>query len=295
MKKNLISDYDDRQYMVQNDYELYYYRDTGPVKRTGLHTHTNHEFYFFIDGNVEVKIGQKNYTMSYGDIFFVPPNTSHGVFVKNFDIPYRRFDMWISEPFFNLLVEEYPDLNYFPDLAIKEECYLIHAERTAFSLILNRLYSIIEEQQGSRFGRDARILLLIADLGLTINRLAYEQFNRQQIPLQDSLYNNICAYIDNNIDEELSLDRIADHFFLSKYYLSHVFKENIGISIHKYITKRRLILCHDEIVAGIPASLVCHQHGFDDYSSFYRAFKKEYGMSPNTLAQRARLDIAGTR
>ncbi len=293
MKKNLTTDYDDRQYMISEDFELYYYRDTGPVKRTGLHSHPYYEFYFFLEGNVELSISRNNYRLSYGDIFFVPPNTAHGVFVKDFDVPYRRFDLWLSVPFFNHMIEVSPDLNYFPELIKKESCYLIHTERTAFSLILNRLYSIIEEQKGNRFGKDTRILILISDLGLTVNRLAYEQFNKPIPERQDSLYKNICTYIDNNIDEELTLDRIANHFFLSKYYLSHVFKDNIGISIHRYITKRRLTMCHDAIIAGIPASQVCQLHGFDDYSSFYRAFKKEYGLSPKALSKQARLDIAG--
>ena len=295
MKKNLTTNYDDRQYMISEDFELFYYRDTNPVKRTGLHSHPYYEFYFFLEGNVELSIRQKNYSLSYGDIFFIPPNTTHGVFVKNFDVPYRRFDLWLSIPFYNRLVEVCPDLSYYPDLVMKENCHLIHTERTAFSLVLNRLYSIIEEQKGNRFGRDSRILILISDLGLTINRLAYEQINKPLPSQQDSLYKNICTYIDNNIDEVLTLDRIADHFFLSKYYLSHVFKDNIGISIHKYITKRRLTMCHDEIIAGVPASSVCQQHGFDDYSSFYRAFKKEYGISPKALAQQAKLEIAGIR
>ncbi|MBR5359423.1 MAG: cupin domain-containing protein, partial [Lachnospiraceae bacterium] len=232
MKKNLSTSYDDRQYMTSGDYELYYYRDTEAVKRTGLHTHPYYEFYFFLEGNAEAQVQKEHYILSYGDIFIVPPNTTHGVFIKNFDVPYRRFDLWISVPFYERLVAICPDLTYFTDAARKENRHLIHTEKTSFNLILNRLYSIIEEKQSLRFGRDTRILLLISDLGLTVNRLAYEQFNRHPA-VQDSLYRSVCAYIDNNIDSDLSLDVIAGHFFLSKYYLSHVFKNNIGISIHQ--------------------------------------------------------------
>ena len=295
MKKNLSTNYDDRQYMISEDFELYYYHDTKEVKRTGLHTHPYYELYFFLEGNAEAQIQKEHCILSYGDIFIVPPNTTHGVFIKDFNVPYRRFDLWMSIPFYERMVAVNPDLTYFPDQAQTENRHIIHTERTAFNLILSRLYSIIEEENGNRFGKDTRLKILISDLGLVVNRLAYEQFNRSASVQQYSLYQNICTYIDNNIDEDLQLDRLAEHFFLSKYYLAHVFKDNIGISIHSYITKRRLTLCRDGLVGGTPASQVYRQYGFEDYSSFYRAFKKEYGMSPQALVKQAKLGIAGTR
>lgn len=292
MKKNLTTSYDDRQYMVSEDFELYYYHDTREVKRTGLHTHPYYEFYFFLEGNVEAQIQKEHYILSYGDIMIVPPDTTHGVFVKSFDVPYRRFDLWISVPFYERLVSISSDFAYCTGLAARENEHIIHTESTAFNLILSRLYNIIEEEKGRRFGRDMRLMILISDLGLSINRLAYEQFNKSSVQ-PDSLYQNICDYIDNNIDEDLPLDRIAEHFFLSKYYLSHVFKDNIGISIHQYITKRRLMLCRDALIGGTPASQVYQQYGFDEYSSFYRAFRKEFGMSPKALAKQSALGMAG--
>ena len=288
MKKNLITSYDDRQYMISKDYELYYYRDTGPVKRTGLHTHQNYEFYFFLEGNVEARIRKERYDLTYGDILIIPPGTTHGLFVRDFDVPYRRFDLWISIPFYERLLSMSRDYNYFPDIARRGNRYIIHTERIAFNRLLSMLYDIIEEEKSNRFGRDTQLMILLSDLGLAINRLAYEQYEGTEAGHQDSLYRNICTYIDNNIDEKLSLDDIAEHFFLSKYYLSHVFKDNIGISIHSYISKRRLKLCRDAIVGGNAVSQVYNRFGYDDYSSFYRAFKKEYGISPRALVKQSR-------
>ena len=291
MKKNLTTAYDDRQYMISPEYELFYYQDTRAVKRTGMHTHSNYEYYFFLEGNVEARVNNEHYILSYGDILVVPPGIPHGLFVKNFDVPYRRFDMWISVPFYEKLLTLSENFSYFPNLASKEQQYVIHTDRISFNRVLSRLYNIIEEEKGDRFGRETQLKILISDLGLLLNRLAYESFNKQGIVENDTLYQNICTYIDNNIDEKLTLDSISEHFFLSKYYLSHVFKDNIGISIHQYISKRRLKLCHDEIISGIPVSMIYRQYGFEDYSSFYRAFRKEYGVSPKTLLQQARLDI----
>ncbi|MBQ8947479.1 MAG: helix-turn-helix transcriptional regulator [Lachnospiraceae bacterium] len=291
MREKLTSNYDDRQYMGAGDFELYYYQDTGQNKRTGLHSHPYYEFYFFIEGHAEAQVKKEHYMLSYGDILIVPPKTSHGIFVKDFDIPYRRFDLWVSTSMFNRLLGISHDYSYVIDEAVTENRHVIHTDRITFNSVLSKLFFIIEEEKGNRFGRNTQLQISVADLILTINRLASEQFSPHKVT-KDALYQNICDYIEHNIDGNLSLDNIADHFFLSKYYISHVFKDNIGISIHQYIAKKRLQLCHDAIMGGEPISQVYNTYGFDDYSSFYRAFKKEYSMSPRKLVAQSKMDTS---
>ena len=68
---------------------------------------------------------------------------------------------------------------------------------------------------------------------------------------------------------------------MSKYYISHLFQENTGLSVHQYITKRRLSACADAMQSGQHINEIYTQLGFLNYSSFYRAFIKEYGCSPS--------------
>ncbi|MCR5419422.1 MAG: cupin domain-containing protein [Lachnospiraceae bacterium] len=154
MKKQLISNYDDRQYMLSEDFELYYYQDKKAVKRTGLHSHPYYEFYFFLEGNIEAQIHNDCYILSYGDILVIPPYTTHGIFVKNFNIPYRRFDLWINTEFYEKLSKTSSDFTYFIDLARNENCYILHTEPISFNSILSKLYILFRKKKET--GLDVR-------------------------------------------------------------------------------------------------------------------------------------------
>jgi len=138
----------------------------------------------------------------------------------------------------------------------------------------------MEEIHAERYGKEARIFINICDLLLHLNRMAYEKNNPGKIKEDQNLYRNILQYIDDHLEQDLSLEYLAGEFYVSKYHIAHIFKENTGISIHQYIMKKRLAACQDAILGNISISRAYLMFGFKDYSSFYRAFKKEFGISP---------------
>ena len=111
-------------------------------------------------------------------------------------------------------------------------------DRITFNAIQSKLLRLIEEVRSDRFGRDAQIPLYVNDLLLYLNRLVYERLHPQKSRTEESLYQNVAAYIEEHLDEDLSLEKLAGEFFVSKYHIAHVFKDNLGLSIHQYITKK---------------------------------------------------------
>lgn len=280
MKKHeLQTAFSTRQYMVSKDFEIYYYSDTNiaPVK---AHEHNYYEFYFFIEGSVSLCINSDIFSLKQGDIIIIPPRTSHYPIISPQSGAYRRFVLWVSIDYINQLTSASVDYAYiFQRISVNKE-YIFHTSFTEFNSIQSYIFNLIEEIKNERFGKSAQISLLINGLLLYINRLLYNR-NVNNSNNQRELYLRICDYIENNLENDISLKAISDEFFLSKYYISHHFKENMGISIHKYITKKRLEACRSAFLSGLKISEACKLFGFYDYSAFYRAFKKEYGISPS--------------
>lgn len=279
MKKNLQTAFSTRQYMISRDFEIYYYNDHN-LSKVDLHSHDYYEFYFFLEGEVSIQIDKNIYPIQYGDIMLVPPHIKHKPLIHSLDVPYRRFVFWISEEYCNHLLQLSLDYVYLMQYVQVSKQYIFHNDRITFNGIQSKLLRLIEEMQSERFGRSAQIPLCVNDLILHLNRLVYERSNPKQSSAEASLYQNVLTYIEEHLDDHLSLDAIAGEFYVSKYHIAHVFKENLGLSIHQYITKKRLSMCRQAIRGKMSITEAYQTFGFGDYSSFYRAFKKEYGISP---------------
>lgn len=279
MRKNLESTFNTRQYMVSQDFEIYYYNDLKHPE-VSLHSHDYYEFYFFLEGDVSIQIGKEVHSIKPGDILLMPPKISHRPIFHSENVPYRRFVFWISEDYCKYLKELSSDYVYLIDYVRKSKDYIFHNDPISFNTVHSKIVRLLEEIHSQRFGRDTQVRLCVNDLIFYLNRLAYEQNEPARITGELDLYQKLLEYIEDHLDEDLSLESIASEFYVSKYHIAHIFKDRLGMSIHQYITKKRLSLCKEAILGAASITEVYQSFGFSDYSSFFRAFKKEFGMSP---------------
>ena len=279
MKKYLQMPFSTRESMLSKDFELFYYNDKHitPLKS---HHHNYYEFYFFLGGAVSITIKENVYPLQKGDMILLPPGVTHHIKILNPDISYQRFVFWITDDFAKELQTLSSDYVYLFQYAKTNQQYIFHFDTITFNTIHSKLFILSDELHFNHFGKETKISLAVKDLILHLNRTVYEMINPPVSIEQSGLYEKLIDYINQHIEEDLSLEQLAKLFFVNKYHIAHLFKEKNGLPVHQYIIKKRLTLCKEALLNNEEITEICLLCGFSDYSSFYRAFKKEYGLSP---------------
>lgn len=267
-----------KHYMKSSDFELDHHRDvTYPAVEP--HYHEFYELLYFISGHVDYIIGDEIYHLQNDDLLIIPPNVMHNPIFTDFKVPYERYVLWISLPTLQQLASVDSDLSYF--LTIKGlRNYLLRRQNTAWGNFRTIFTSLEEALAVQRPMWHAQVKAFILHLLVEYNVALMEGTGSAQSGVRDNPLTDILFYIQNHITGDLSLDTIASAFLMDKYNLAHMFKDKMGISYYQYVLQQRLLLGKNMILEGQPANKACYACGFNDYSSFFRAFKKEYEVSP---------------
>ena len=116
-----------------------------------------------------------------------------------------------------------------------------------------------------------------------INRIFLEKqyINDRKSYSSDSQVEELLRHINRHLNEDLSIDSLADRFFFSKYHMMRKFKEETGYTIHNYIVNKRLLMARSLISQNVPVIKAAAQSGFKDYTTFVRAYKKQFGAPPS--------------
>ncbi|MGN0243622.1 MAG: helix-turn-helix domain-containing protein [Lachnospiraceae bacterium] len=117
--------------------------------------------------------------------------------------------------------------------------------------------------------------------------LSKKRMDGYTAPKYNDEVQKIKQYIDAHLSEPLRQDDLCKALYISKSRLNQVFKKYMGITVCEYIQKKRLMMAKDKILKGdfgdkeslMKISLEC---GFTTYSSFYRAYLKEFGHTPQS-------------
>ena len=246
------------------------------------HTHTNYEIYYFLDGEITYFVEGNHYTAMPHDIFITNHKELHSPLV-NLDKSYTRRFIQFESDFVMPLSELDCHL-----LAPLDNRPLGHLNKIDHSYVkdygIDQLFDRLEALSISPDKyTDFESRLVLNHILLQIKRIFDSHIDDFSYHHTDEKIYSIIKHINENISHNLLVEDIAEHFFMNKYYLSHFFKKNTGFSIKEYITSKRIMLAKNLISKGIPITSACYDVGFNDYSSFYKAFIKLEHKSPKTF------------
>ncbi len=276
--------FDTRQKMRRPDFELQYKRDCY-LNKVDLHHHDFYEIYFLLSGDVTYTIESKLYKVAPGDILLISPRELHQLHIKAEREVYERYVLWVDPRAIRRLSTCRTDLMLCLDPSCPRYRNQLHMTPEDQRRIYELVGKLHAELQEGGFGGELMPECLLTQLLVEINRVAQKSAPEETETRGAQVVSEVVDYIGAHYGEALTLEALADKFYVSKYHLSHEFARVVGTSVHRYLTKKRLLIARQLMAQGMPPSRVWSEVGFGDYTGFYRAFKSEYGLTPREYAR----------
>ncbi len=291
--QGLINQFSYRQYMEGNTMEFFHYKGDLSYGRVKPHTHTHYEFYFFLAGDAFYTVGNKRFHLEPGDFLIIEPEKLHFpeiAFSKGTNRPYERVVIWVSPDYLKELEAVSQTMQSIMQSVAKNGSCHYRPGAEARQRIVSILEEMTHEQEEQGTDYEFYMGTLFSQLLIQINRILHTRKTVQKNSPTRNLYSEVVRYIHNNIEKPLSLDDLASEFYVSRSYISRVFREHLDISVHQYVLRLKLDRALDNIAGGASLSEAAMNYGFENYSTFYRLCRKEFNLSPRQLVNRIHAD-----
>lgn len=276
--KNKIS-LDSIQRMSEISY-FFIQADRGELYVPGQSYEMNHYRIIYCQSNcgTEVIADGIHYYLTRGDILVLLPHTPHVVvnYGRNGGDSYVGYVVTVGEEYMEQLLRM-TDLIHADYIG---KNVLIQTRGTLWERIDSLFLVSLEEQEVKASGWEVALMGNSMMLLIQIARVATMDPTAGSRVEKRELLGSILSYVENNLGEKITLEDVANRFFVSASTVTHMFSKKMNISFYKYVTQRRLWQAKNLIKEGLPMEKIAVRVGFNDYSAFYRAFKQEFGISP---------------
>ncbi len=241
------------------------------------HVHDKFEIFYLLSGNVNYIVEGNIYPMRAGDVMLTDRAEAHKVEVGS-DQPYERFSIQFHAELLEKIDPQGVLLRPFRE---RELGSANHYPASIFSKDSVRL----SYEQISSDVPDERKRLLIINTIFTIMCQICNRFETSltstQTRIPNTVSQQIICYVNAHMFEPITLNSIAQAFYLSQSQLARIFKNSAGFSVGEYIRTKRLIAARERIREGEAPTTAFSACGFRDYSSFYRAYTAHFGYPPS--------------
>lgn len=269
-----MSDYRKKGFLTE-DYRLFHLRSDGGLQPE-FHYHEFCKILLLLSGSGGYIVDGQRYALQTGDIVLV---NSHSVHRPEFEsgAAYERIILYISPEFLRRNSTVDCDLT---------ECFarghVLRTEESERKKLFALAAALERELAGDGYGRvllcHSALLRLLVHIGRSLRRSDAPQPG-PVTPGNDRV-SAIIRYLDRHLSEDISIDELAERFFLSKYHMMRLFRRETGSTIHSYLTERRLALAQELMAGGMSATDACFRSGWRSYCSFTRAYGKRFGSTP---------------
>ncbi len=227
-----------------------------------------------------IKINQDIYTLHPGDLLILWSGELH-------EIVCNQDKQLLGLQFPSTILNELPDFTPFMNLFRSFHLISIEKEERLARMLMKHLQQIFSLQERKELFYDVRTSICLHELFIDFGTYLHETLQKdcQEINTQPDKtlekINLACTYIQQNCEQALTLNMVADHVGFSTYYLSRLFKQITSYSFVEYLTWQRIKLAQRLLAdSQISITEVSYQAGFKSISTFNRVFHQYLGCSP---------------
>lgn len=252
------------------------------------HMHDMFEIYYFISGDVSYFIENKVYRLKYGDLLILNSSELHKVSFQS-GARYERITVQFYPEIIGMLSSPRFDLLECFSCRLKGEgnkISLTKAKMRDIEEIFRRLEGACCDNGSRQDGNDVLRLVYFMELLVFVNNAYKNNKPAADEHMVPARLKPLFKYIDENLDEDLSLEVLSAVTYTDRFYLSRLFKGSTGMSIQEYILYKKVFKAKELLSQGMSVMEVCRNSGFNDYSNFIRTFRKLAGTSPGRYGRR---------
>lgn len=263
-------------FQISHNKEIY----TNPIN---FHSHDFYEIYFFMDGNVTYYIENESYNLSKGDVLIIPPGKLHRPVIAE-NIPYERCVLWLYGHFVSSNEGIRRLLEEIMQMILEKNTRLISFAGDTYETMVKLFDKLLADfrtgEELDWYTAESCMVLILGEILADFKRM------KKVDDEPGDMIKQVISYINANITNAPSLEQLSKRFFVSKYYLSHRFKEYTKTTIHQYILMKKINLAKELLEKGEAPKEVCDKCGFSTYANFYKVFQGQTGISPRNYGKR---------
>lgn len=281
------SAYEKIHYTNNNGIRLNHTYGNCAAKSTMSYLHHTADFilYYFICGTGNIKIEGKQYQISDGDIFLIHSSELFHCSIDNNQY-HERMVLHIDPRIARSFPFDWQALFTAFEQRPKGVANHIPAHLATASGLGKLIYSIYENIKSTDSVSSVLTLCKTLELLAQLKQvLASSDVLLQPPDKENMLIGQVLTYLNKHFTEDISISQIAQYFNINTSYLSHLFKSCVGSSLWDYVIFLRIHYINQHISENISLENLCQQAGFQNYSNFYRIYKKRTGLTPLQFRQ----------
>lgn len=265
-------------------FKMFHLRDRDR-KDFSYHYHDFHKILILLNGDITYCIEGRSYELLPNDIVLVSAGEVHRPII-NSDGIYERIIIYVSPDFLSNYETPENDLGLCIRRAAAEQSHVLRFQNTRSGKLDSAIRALDSSLNDADYASSLHRELLFLEFMIQLNRAAlHNGITFIGNSPSDEKIVAVLDYLNGHLTEDISINSLSARFFLSRSYLMHAFKDQTGYTIGNYLSTKRLFLAKKLITEGMPITEVCYACGFKNYSTFSRAYKKNFGEAPRDFRQ----------